>query len=167
LLGWFLGMALLAGPIALIALNWHRRHGHWWYFFWQWKSLAFWLLWVGSLAAGVGIFALLGIIPAWQDSWTTWYLANLTSFVARNPTADLSALGWIATMQHQYMFALQATASLVFLLGSGAVAVAQARMGRLLATFRRAGPDDWLVAPAAEEPSPAQSANRLAHPLAH
>jgi hypothetical protein len=160
LLGWVMGVLVLAGPFALVLASWQRRHGRWWYLFTQWDTLAFWMLVVGSIVAAVGMFGLLGVVPAWQMAWNAWYLGVITS----NPGADPAIFTWLQGMQQQYSFALQVTASIIFLLGAATVAVGQSRLARKMAFFQREGSDDWLVSPA-ETPAPATT-RRATRPLA-
>ncbi len=161
LLGWIMGIAIMVGPFALVAASWQRRHGRWWYLFTQWNSLAFWLLVSGSVVAAVGMFSLLGMIPAWQTTWNAWYLSIVT---ANQGSADANVFTWLQSVEQQYAFALQVTASIVFLLGAAAAAIGQSRLARKMSFFQRKGSDDWLVSPA-EEPAPT-SLRRPTHPLA-
>ena len=159
ILGWIMALMVLLGPLLLVLTSWQRRHGRWWYLFSQWNTLAFWLLLSGSLMGALGMFGLIGAVPAWQANWNAWYL----DLFRANPTADSNLLTWLQTGQQQYAFALQVTASIVFLLGAAAIAVGQSRMARKMPFFQRAGSDDWLVSPA-EAPTPATSHNPH-HPL--
>lgn len=159
LLGWVMGLLVLGGPFALVLASWQRRHGRWWYLFTQWDTTAFWMLTLGSIVAAVGMFGLLGVVPAWQTAWNTWYLGIITG----NPGTDTTVFTWLQGIQAQYAFALQVTASIVFLLGAAAVAIGQSRLARKMAFFQRAGSDDWLVSPA-ETPTPATT-RRPTHPI--
>ncbi len=159
LLGWVMGLLVLFGPFGLVLASWQRRHGRWWYAFTQWNTMAFWMLLGGSVIAAVGMFGLLGMIPAWQNAWNDWYLTIITN----NPGADMTVLTWVKTTQEQYAFALQVTSSIVFLLGATGVVIAQSRLARKMAFFQRAGSDDWLISPA-EAPANG-SARRVTRPL--
>ncbi len=161
ILGWLMALVVLVGPLLLVLSSWQRRHGRWWYVFSQWNSLAFWLLLGGSLVGALGMFGLIGAVPAWQANWNMWYLA----IVRANPTADANVLTWLQSGQQQFAFALQVTSSIVFLLGAAGIAIGQSRMARKMTFFQRAGSDDWLVSPA-EAPSPATARNPT-HPLAN
>lgn len=141
ILGWVMGVLILGGPAALGIASWQRRHGRWWHFFAQWNSSAFWMVLIGSFVAAFGMFGLLGMIPAWQNAWNSWYLGIVQS----NPSADPNVLTWLQTMQQSYALSLQVTAGIVFLLGAAAVAIGQTRLARRMALFRDRGPDDWLV----------------------
>ena len=118
------------------------------------------MLAVGSAVAAVGMFGLLGMVPAWQNIWNAWYLGVFTS----NATSDTTVLTWIQSTQQQYAFAVQVTMSIIFLLGATGVVIGQSRMARKMAFFQRKDTDDWLVAPA-ETPSPAASLRRVTRPL--
>jgi hypothetical protein len=159
ILGWIMAFVVLLGPLLLVLASWQRRHGRWWYLFTQWNSLPFWLLLGGSIVGAIGMFGLIGAVPAWQADWNAWYL----SIVRANPTADADVLGWLQNSQQQYAFALQVSASIVFLLGAAAIALGQSRLARKMTFFQRAGSDDWLVSPA-EAPSTATARNPT-HPL--
>jgi hypothetical protein len=161
LLGWLMGVVVLAGPFSLVAASWQRRHGRWWYIFTQWNTLAFWLLALGSIVAALGMFGLLGMIPAWQTTWNAWYLGIVTG---NQGSADATVFTWLQGAQQQYAFALQVTASIVFLLGAAAAAIGQSRLARKMTFFQRKGTDDWLVSPA-EAPTPTP-VRRPTHPLA-
>jgi hypothetical protein len=160
LLGWFLGIAVLLGPLALVVYSWRRKRGQWWAALTQWRTSGFWLLAIGDICAAVGIFALMGIIPAWQAHWNTWYITMLTG----GSDADPQYLAWLQTLQGQYAGAWQISAAVIFILGTLAMILGQMRLARQMTLTRNEGPDDWLVdAPIAETPS--SSLNRLAHPL--
>jgi hypothetical protein len=161
ILGWLMALVVLFGPLLLVLGSWQRRHGRWWYLFSQWNTLAFWLLIGGSLVGALGMFGLIGAVPAWQANWNAWYLA----LVRANPTADSNVLAWLQGAQQQYAFALQVTSSIIFLLGAAGIAIGQSRMARRMTFFQRAGSDDWLVSPA-EEPTTATARNPT-HPLAN
>lgn len=162
LIGWMLGLAVLVGPLALVTLSWRRRHGQWWSCLTQWNTAAFWMVVLGTLVAAVGIMSLIGIIPAWQTHWNAWYIGVLTS----NTGADPATLKWLQTFQSQYAFALQICAASVFLLGAASVVIGQMRLAHRITDFRPAGPDDWLVAPGANEaPTSSQAGRRMTHPI--
>lgn len=162
LIGWMLGLAVLVGPLTLVTISWRRRHGQWWACLTQWNTAAFWMVLLGTLIAAAGIFSLIGVIPAWQTHWNAWYIEVLTS----GSGADPAALLWLQTFQSQYAFALQICAASVFLFGAASVVLGQMRLARRLMDFSPAGPDDWLVAPAATEgPMSSQAGRRLTHPI--
>jgi hypothetical protein len=160
ILGWIMAAVVLLGPLALVLGSWQRRHGRWWYMFSQWNTLAFWLLLGGSAAGAIGMFGLIGLIPAWQNVWNAWFLAiNRT-----NPTMGNDVLGWLQGSQQQFAFVLQVTASIIFLLGAAAIAIGQSRMARKMPFYQRAGSDDWLVSPA-EVPSSSSTSRNPTHPI--
>ncbi len=141
--GWILGVILLIGPFFFMVFMWRRRTRLWWALFTQWNALSFWLLIFGSIIAAIGIFILIGVIPAWQNELAQWSLA-LTS---NNPGADLTPLQWIQNLQNQYTFVMQMGAATLFLAGSAAIMVSEPRLARRLTKFSLGGPDDWLLAP--------------------
>ncbi len=162
LLGWLMALAVLGGPLALVLASWHRRHGRWWFALSQWNTGAFWMTLVGALVAAAGMFALVGVVPAWQSAWSEWYLGVFTA----NTGADLTPLAWLQAQQQQYAFALQISAGAVFLLGATGVIVGQSRLARKMQLYRRTGPDDWLVSSSnASGVGTSQSGSRLTHPL--
>lgn len=159
LLGWIMGVLVLFGPFVLVLASWQRRHGRWWYLFTQWNTSAFWMLVIGSGVAALGMFGLLGMIPAWQNNWADWYLGIITT----NQGADPTVLDWLKSLQAQYAFGLQVTASILFLLGATGVVIGQSRLARKMAFFQRQGTDDWLVSPAevpTTAPTPLRRATR-------
>jgi hypothetical protein len=157
-IGWLLGIAALLGPLALVIYSWQRKRGQWWAALTQWRTPGFWLLLVGDSCAAIGIFTLMGVIPAWQAHWNAWYIARLTG------GADPQYLAWLQTLQGQYATAWQISAAVIFGLGALALILGQMRLARQMAFTRNEGPDDWLVdAPVIEAPS--TSLSRLTHPL--
>jgi hypothetical protein len=155
LLGWMMGLAVFAGPLVLVLASWHHRHGHWWYVLSQWNTGAFWMTIVGAAVAAVGMFGLVGAVPAWQSQWTSWYLATVTT----NAGSDLTPLTWLQALQQQYAFTLQVATGVIFLLGATGVVVGQSRLARKMAVYRRQGPDDWLVSSSHISTQPDRSAS--------
>jgi|GEM_PF-1956194 len=158
-LGWLLGLAVLLGPLVLSFMSWQRRKRQWWALLTQWRSLGFWLLLGGTLVAAMGMFGLLGIIPAWQAHWTAWYL----DMVRLNPSADLTTLGWNTALQQQYAFALQVSTAIIFLVGLVLIFAGQQRLTRALMEFH-GGPDDWLLTLPEQDSTAAPTGKALNHP---
>ncbi len=140
-LGWIMGIVALLGPIVFTVMSWQRRRGHWKYFFAQWRTVGFWLFWCGTVITAGGLFALIGIVPALQDQWNTWYVAAVTAV-----GADRVGLEWLNQVQGFYFLSLQFAAGAVFLSGATALLLGLSRLSRRMATFR-VEPDAWLLAP--------------------
>ena len=160
-LGWLIGVIVLLGPFAYMVYSWHKRNGRWLSLLSQVNTLSFWLYFTGSIIAAIGLFSLLGIIPAWQGNWESWHLA----IVKDNPGADLTIIDWNVALHQQYAAILQICAAIAFVLGGAAIFLAQQRLVRRMSHFRRQGPDDWLVAMPDTGSMPAQHGNSLTHPL--
>jgi predicted lysophospholipase L1 biosynthesis ABC-type transport system permease subunit len=141
-LGWLLGIMVFIGPIVFMLASYQRRIGQWWALIAQWRTLAFWMLLIGSLVASFGIFALVGIIPTWQGEWSDWHIR----MVEQNTSESLRQLiSWNALYQKQFAFMLQFGAASLFLVGAACIALSQTRLTRRMRRIARRGPDDWLL----------------------
>lgn len=160
-LGWLLGLAVFVGPIAFSIVSWQRKQHRWYAFFSQWHTLAFWMLLLGTSVAAIGMFGLMGVIPAWQTAWSAWYLAVFQ----QNTNTDLTTLVWNQAAQQQYAFALQITAALIFLGGATLIFLAVQRLARALVQSH-VGPDDWLTAVGPDSGTSTMPTSRaLTHPF--
>lgn len=153
-LGWSIALIVLLGPILFSLFSWQRRRGRWSYFFTQWRSSGFWLLWCGTLVAAGGIFGLVGMAPTWQDRWTDWYI---TATTAANP--DRLGLGWLRHLEREYALILQAATAGIFLFGAAAVLLGLTGLARRMAAFR-SDPDAWLVTSPESQKVPAVQRGR-------
>lgn len=141
LLGWLLGIIILFGPTFFLGMTWQRRTHNRSSFTTLLRNVQFWVLLFGSGIAATGIFLLIGAIPAWETAWTNWYLA----VVSNNPLTDLSSLNWNQSLHQQYVFMLQITGAILFLLGAATVVISGPRLTRVIAKVQQRGPDDWLL----------------------
>ncbi|HKD74590.1 MAG TPA: hypothetical protein VKB76_03815 [Ktedonobacterales bacterium] len=162
-LGWIMALAVFFGPLVLNFVSWRRRRRRWWAFITQWHTIGFWGLFLGAIIAAAGMFTLMGVIPAWQSDWNTWF-TNI--FVQNNASSadDRAILLMNQTIQQQYAFALQVAAAIVFFVGALSVFLGQQRLARRMMEFHE-GPDDWLVAPPDTEAASTRASRALNHPF--
>ncbi len=147
--GWLLGLVVLVVPSALLARRSHQTFGHWTRHFAQWQRRSWWGMNGGSVGLALGIFVLLGVLPAWDGRYTTW----ATAARAHDP-ANATAYGWLTQQQQQLAQLLSVGAFLVVVV-SAALLVLCIRHLLTQVMVRRtavAATPEWMMAPPITRP---------------
>lgn len=147
--GWLLGVVVLVVPSVLLARRSHEIFGHWTRHFMQWQRRSWWGLNGGALGLALGIFVLLGMLPAWNGHYAAW----VRSARAHDP-ANATAYGWLAQSQARLAQLLGVGAVLV-LLGSAALLALSVRQMLTQVLVRRtavAATPEWMMAPPITRP---------------
>jgi len=131
--GWLAGIAVLLVPSVLLAIRSHTILGHWLRYFAQWRKSSWWLVIGGSITLAIGVFSLLGALPAWNQHWKLW------SQDAMNQIApDSNPVVWINQTQQQYAQVLQICAILSVAIGIVVVLLGMWRFSRTVLVRRQA-----------------------------
>lgn len=144
LLGWVVALVLLLGPSTYLAWRSHSLLGHWTRYFAQSHRSPWWIALLGAIGLAFGAFTILGILPAWQHRWDTWYAASRIA-----SPSDTTSLGWLSQTQTQYAGLLQLSAIVLCVVGLAALGIGMWRFQRTVLVRRTpvAPSQEWMMVP--------------------
>ena len=142
--GWLVGILLLVLPSAWLAFRSHSVLGHWSRYLAQWHRAAWWVEISGAFALALGAFALLGVIPTWQNHWNAWY-ATTSATTAGAP----DPLIWLNTTQTHLAQLLQVGSLVLIVAGIIVLAIGIWQFQKNILTRRApvAPTSEWMMSP--------------------
>jgi hypothetical protein len=142
--GWLIGILLLVLPSAWLAYRSHSVLGHWSRYLAQWHRAAWWVELGGAGALAFGAFALLGVIPTWQNRWNAWYAAT-----SANTSGNLDPLTWLNDTQAHLAQLLRLGAGMLMIGGIIVLAIGIWQFQKNVLTRRTpvAPTSEWMMSP--------------------